>query len=366
MQIKSLIRWTGNIAFVAYIFWCSNGDTEQKITYPNVIKETKTAVKVVSSFGDNDVLGSFPEDIQYNKYDKRVYVADTRKHRIVVFDEELNYITNFGRSGKGPGEFGMPSGINFLNDGRIVIADWGNYRIQIFDKNYKFINMFSAKASLSPTQYYYPCVDKNNRIYVSFIDDNSSLFSVFDDKGNIIKHGGQLLPVSIDSTKVNRNVLIMMKCLENKPHFEIDESCNIYCSYINLPFLRILDPEFNVIREANISNLGPLVSVLIDWEKFRKKDTGYQFKSYSIDVSLDNQYFYVLFNDNPKNPPKERRKLYAFNKETLSLEREIILEQPYKDSTLLYNISDIDFSNNRNIYALDQTKDYGIILLFRK
>lgn len=77
--------------------------------------------------------------------DGRVYILDAGNARIVVVDQEGNYITQFGRPGSGPGEFDFGSGnrieggrdyrgsILVGDDGRIYVADPGNQRIQVFE-----------------------------------------------------------------------------------------------------------------------------------------------------------------------------------------------------------------------------------------
>jgi len=347
---------------------CSKENQGQQIIYPNVKVETKTAVKMVSVFGNNDSFRSSPEDVRYNKYDKRVYVADTEKHRIVVFDEELNYITTFGRLGQGPGEFRRPSGIAFMSDGRIVIADWGNSRYQIFDKNYQFINMFSVSSPL-PTLSYYPGIDSKDRIYVN-MPGNGSLFSVYDDKGSEIKSGGELMPIPIDSSKNKQNWKLWY-FFDSAVHYDIDETGKIYCAFINYPVLRILSPEFNVIREADLSKLSTAVDRLKYWERFMKKDTGYQPKLYVKDVSLDSNYFYAMLYGDAKafiegniKQQMETFKLYAFSKDELHLEKEIMLELKDESSKDRFSPAlHFDFSHEKNIYAIYFQKG---IILFRK
>ena len=71
----------------------------------------------------------------------RVYVLDAGNARIQVFDDRGNYITRFGRRGKGAGDFDFGSGystedfsgsIAVDDEGFIYVADVGNRRIQKF------------------------------------------------------------------------------------------------------------------------------------------------------------------------------------------------------------------------------------------
>jgi DNA-binding beta-propeller fold protein YncE len=62
----------------------------------------------------------------------RVFVADTGNKRIVVFDENGDYITEFGTPGLDPGQFDEPVGVAVAEDGTVFVTDTWNQRIQSF------------------------------------------------------------------------------------------------------------------------------------------------------------------------------------------------------------------------------------------
>jgi DNA-binding beta-propeller fold protein YncE len=62
----------------------------------------------------------------------QVFVADTGNKRIVVFDEEGNYVTEFGTAGFDPGQFDEPVGVAVASDGTVYVTDTWNQRIQSF------------------------------------------------------------------------------------------------------------------------------------------------------------------------------------------------------------------------------------------
>jgi len=62
----------------------------------------------------------------------RVFVADTGNKRIVVFDANGNYLTEFGTGGFDPGQFDEPVGVAVANDGTVYVTDTWNQRIQSF------------------------------------------------------------------------------------------------------------------------------------------------------------------------------------------------------------------------------------------
>jgi DNA-binding beta-propeller fold protein YncE len=59
-------------------------------------------------------------------------VADTGNKRIVVFDEDGNYITEFGSAGLDPGQFDEPVGVAVALSGTVYVTDTWNQRIQAF------------------------------------------------------------------------------------------------------------------------------------------------------------------------------------------------------------------------------------------
>ncbi len=63
----------------------------------------------------------------------------TTPDRISVYSTEGNFLFEFGKSGKGPGELSWPGGIAIDKDGRIYVADQTNRRVQVFDEKGKFL-----------------------------------------------------------------------------------------------------------------------------------------------------------------------------------------------------------------------------------
>ena len=64
-----------------------------------------------------------------------VFVADTGNKRIAVFDEEGNFLTQFGTAGLDPGQFDEPVGVAVAGDGTVFVTDTWNQRVQSFIPN---------------------------------------------------------------------------------------------------------------------------------------------------------------------------------------------------------------------------------------
>jgi DNA-binding beta-propeller fold protein YncE len=61
-----------------------------------------------------------------------LYVADTGNKRIVIFDSNGEYITQFGTSGMGLGQLDEPVAIALDSVGNVYITDTWNQRVEIF------------------------------------------------------------------------------------------------------------------------------------------------------------------------------------------------------------------------------------------
>lgn len=62
----------------------------------------------------------------------RVYVTDTGNKRVVIFDSNGQYLTQFGQLGMEPGQFDEPVGIALDAQGNVYVADTWNSRVQVF------------------------------------------------------------------------------------------------------------------------------------------------------------------------------------------------------------------------------------------
>jgi sugar lactone lactonase YvrE len=68
-----------------------------------------------------------------------VYVAPMMSHKISVYSAAGKLIREWGRKGKGDGEFDQPGGIALAPDGTVYVADQVNRRIQRFTPEGKFL-----------------------------------------------------------------------------------------------------------------------------------------------------------------------------------------------------------------------------------
>jgi DNA-binding beta-propeller fold protein YncE len=62
-----------------------------------------------------------------------VYVTDPSNYRVLVFDDQGNYILSFGKYGFDESSFALPNGIAVAEDGTIYVSDAHSNRILVFD-----------------------------------------------------------------------------------------------------------------------------------------------------------------------------------------------------------------------------------------
>lgn len=76
--------------------------------------------------------------------DGSIYVTDTWNHRVQKFDQQGNFLTQWGYFGTAetPDGFWGPRGIAVDSNGQVYVADTGNKRIVVFDSNGLFLTQF--------------------------------------------------------------------------------------------------------------------------------------------------------------------------------------------------------------------------------
>ena len=71
-----------------------------------------------------------------------IYVTDLSNHRVQKFDSSGTFLLTFGTSGTGAGQFNSPAGIAIDSSGNIYVLDQNNHRVQKFNSSGTFVSMF--------------------------------------------------------------------------------------------------------------------------------------------------------------------------------------------------------------------------------
>jgi DNA-binding beta-propeller fold protein YncE len=65
----------------------------------------------------------------------RIWISETQRHRVVVFDPLLRPIASYGGAGEAHGQFQEPQDLAITPDGCVLVSDGGNDRVQVLDAN---------------------------------------------------------------------------------------------------------------------------------------------------------------------------------------------------------------------------------------
>jgi len=117
----------------------------------------------------------------------RLYVADSRAHAVKVFSLQGEKLFEFGKPGKGNGEFNGPTNVAVdQRNGKVSVVDTINSRVQVFDKDGKFLMTYGTHGD-SPGQFARPKgigIDSEGNAYV--MDSAFGNFQIFDESGNLL------------------------------------------------------------------------------------------------------------------------------------------------------------------------------------
>lgn len=127
-----------------------------------------------------------PVSVRVDEKNERIYVGDSGRNDIQVFDLSGRYIFTIGKRGVGDGEFLMPLGIDIDKDGRLYVADAFNYRVQILDKDGKYIKSIGYGAGKRIGNFdklKSVALDSEGHIYA--LDASFSNIQIFDSDNNV-------------------------------------------------------------------------------------------------------------------------------------------------------------------------------------
>ncbi len=111
---------------------------------------------------------SLPTNAAVDK-DGNLFVTDTLNNRVEMFDAEGNFISEFGKAGDGPGRFARPKGIAVDSDNHVWVVDEVQSRVQVFDREGRLLIYFGEQGQY-PGQFqaaYGIAIDQKNRVIVS-------------------------------------------------------------------------------------------------------------------------------------------------------------------------------------------------------
>ena len=124
-----------------------------------------------------------------------VFIADTGNKRIVVFDSDGKYITEFGTAGLDPGQFDEPVGVAVAEDGTVYVTDTWNQRIQSFIPNqdgtlYSPLQQWDVNAWFGQSLDNKPFIAVSKDKHVFITDPEGYRIIEFTDTGEFVRTWG--------------------------------------------------------------------------------------------------------------------------------------------------------------------------------
>lgn len=145
---------------------------------------TATALQLEAELGQ-------PTGIAFDPRNRRLFVVDTRSHRLLVFGPAGRLLGTIGRRGEGAGEFNYPTLLWRSAQGRLYVTDSLNFRIQILEADGSFVGAFGRQGdSLGDTAR--PkgvATDRHGHVYV--VDSLLHSLQIFDEAGRFLLPVGQ-------------------------------------------------------------------------------------------------------------------------------------------------------------------------------
>lgn len=126
---------------------------------------------MAASPGDPHGLFAFPTDVAVGP-DGTIYVSNTHRYEILVFDPDGSLRTTWGRKGPAAGEWEVPVGLATDARGNLFVADSANFRVQGLDPTGRvfLVSRADERWYQSTRRIYSPtdiAVDAAGRLYVA-------------------------------------------------------------------------------------------------------------------------------------------------------------------------------------------------------
>lgn len=158
-------------------------------SYLNKIYLYSIEEEKLSCFATLDTL-SRPTGIVYSDITNKIWITETGKHRVSVYNIDGSLDQTIGCRGSDRSEFNFPTHICVDKNGDIYIVDAMNFRIQIFSGDGKFIAMFGKQGDSSGSLARPKGIacDTNGNIYIA--DALFNAIQIFNKKGEFLYHFG--------------------------------------------------------------------------------------------------------------------------------------------------------------------------------
>jgi DNA-binding beta-propeller fold protein YncE len=132
-----------------------------------------------------------PSGLAWDEAAQRLYVLDSLRHRIAVFDARGDLLGNLGEGGDKDGQFNHPTHLALDAGGALLVTDAMNFRVQAIDRNGGFLWKF-GKAGNGAGDFASPkgvAADSAGHVYV--VDALFDAVQIFDRQGRLLLAFGE-------------------------------------------------------------------------------------------------------------------------------------------------------------------------------
>ncbi|MCP3902445.1 MAG: 6-bladed beta-propeller [Planctomycetes bacterium] len=122
---------------------------------------------------------------------RRIFVADTGTHQVVVLAVDGGLLQRIGSRGSEPGRFNFPTNVALDAAGRLYVSDSLNFRVQVFGRDLALVGQVGSQGD-RPGYFSRPkgvALDSADHLYV--VDANFEAVQVFDADGRLLLSFGE-------------------------------------------------------------------------------------------------------------------------------------------------------------------------------
>lgn len=132
-----------------------------------------------------------PTGIAFDPLTGWLYVVDTKRHMVNVFDKHKDYIRSFGKRGKGKGQFNFPTMIWINNKRQVLVSDSLNFRVQIFKQSGKYVSQFGKRGDGTGLHARPKGIAEDIYGHIYVVDALFHTVQMFDHKGQFLLNFGK-------------------------------------------------------------------------------------------------------------------------------------------------------------------------------
>lgn len=132
-----------------------------------------------------------PTGIVIDKSNDDLYIADTKRHQVLVYDASGSFVRVIGERGTGNGELNYPTMLGWSSKGNLLVTDSLNFRIQIFNKSGHYLSQFGKVGDATGFQARPKGVASDNKNNIYVVDSLFHNVQVFNSNGEYLLSVGE-------------------------------------------------------------------------------------------------------------------------------------------------------------------------------